>query len=424
MPGKTRKQLQQEFDEGVQRLRVFYNREGYSMLNPLPKEDDGYFLGRFVKNSLNKYQNGYLPEKNIKKLEEFPDWEWSPKNQRQKEKLNILVKTLKSYYKEHGHLWVPPDMEVDGENIMNAMEYYRGRYQSRNPSQKEIEAIESIPAWTWESPATSYGKEIKWEQKFHLLLKYALEFGHTKVPQLYKVGRHALGQWTDSQRVLNKSGKLLKHRKDRLEKIPLWVWEKESRDDLFNDGLRCLIEYYQEYGPKMPPRHLKMANGATLYEWILTQRQNYRLKQIAASRIRRLEAVSGWGWSGKEQCWMRNYKSLEQFNERFGHCEIPFTYKAKGIKLRSWLNKARRNYVKNQLLVYQRDALEKLNGWEVFMKKSQEYLSSLPVTPAEESIYRELDMDANQSLKSLSEKSGYAVTTCSAYRKRYFQRKG
>ena len=423
MPGKTREQLQKEFDEGVKRLWIFYNREGYSMLHREHKEDDGYFLGRFVKNSLNKYQNGYLPEKNIKKLEEFPDWEWSPKKKRQNNKLNILAKTLTAYHKEHGHLWVPPDMEVDGENIMSAIEYYRIRYHSRNPGLKEISTLESIPGWSWEATNTSYNQESKWEQKFHLLLKFALEFGHTKVPQLYKVGEHALGHWAGRQRILYKSGKLLQHRKERLENIPLWVWEKDSNDDFFNDGLMSIIEFFQENGPKMPPAHIKTAHGTSLNEWVISQRRNYRLKKLSASRIKKLESVSGWAWTSKEQVWMNWFKSLEEFNKRFEHCEVPLTYKSMGVILRNWVNQARLSYVKGDLLQYQKEALEKLQGWDDFLRKSQEYLKGFPLTPSDEAVFRELDIDPAQSLKTLSEKTGYAVTTCSACRKRYFQQK-
>ena len=75
-------------------------------------------------------------------------------------------------------------------------------------------------------------------------------------------------------------GKLLYHRQERLEEITLWVWEKDSRDDLFNDGLRYLIEYFQEFGHRMPPRNIKTTYGSSLYEWILSQRKSYRLKKI------------------------------------------------------------------------------------------------------------------------------------------------
>ena len=423
MPGKTKEQLQEEFDEGVRRLWVFFKREGYSQVKRAHKEEDGYFLGRFVKNTLSKYQNGYLSEENIKKIEAFPDWEWNPKDKRQSKKLNILVEALKAYYEEHDHLWVNPELEVEGENIMNAMQYYRARYHTRNPSQKEINALESIPGWTWETPTTSYGMEIKWEQKYQLLLKFTLQFGHTKVPQLYKVGEHALGLWADRQRSLYSEGKLLSHRKERLEKIALWVWVKDSSDDLFNDGLRCLLEFFQEFGHRMPPKNKRTTYGASLHEWILTQRKSYRLRKMPKSRIRKLESIPGWAWSSQEQNWMKHFKSLQEFNDRFDHCEVPFTYKSRGIVLRKWLNKVRRSYVKNELLPNQRKVLEKLKGWNSFLKKSLEYLSTLPLSPAEESIFKELEKDSKQSLKSLSEKSGYAVSTCSKYRKLYRSRK-
>ena len=393
------------------------------MLHREHKEEDGYFLGRFVKNSLNKYQNGYLPEENIKKLEEFPDWEWSPKENKHKRKITILVDTLTAYHKEHDHLWVPPDLEVDGENIMNSMEYYRARYRTRNPSKKEIRTLESIPGWTWETPLTSYGKEMKWEQKYQLLLKYALQFGHTNVPQQYEMNGEKLGIWVDRQRILFKKGRLLDHRLKRLEKLSVWFWEKVSCDDLFSASLYCLIEYYQEHGAKMPPYEYKTERGTSLNEWISTQRKKYHLKILSASEIRRLEAVPGWAWSSKDQNWNKKMAAFEYFNDRFGHCEIPLTYKAKGVILRHWVNEARLAYVKDELKAYQREALEKLKGWQDFVEKSLFLIAQKPLPPSDEAVFRELEIDEKQSLTSLSRKTGYAVTTCSACRKRYFQQK-
>lgn len=49
------------------------------------------------------------------------------RGKRQYKKLNTLVNALKAYYKEHDHLWVHPELEVEGENIMSAMQYYRAR---------------------------------------------------------------------------------------------------------------------------------------------------------------------------------------------------------------------------------------------------------------------------------------------------------
>ncbi|MCM8540633.1 MAG: helicase associated domain-containing protein [Lentisphaeraceae bacterium] len=423
MPGKTREQLQKEFDEGIQRLWIFYNREGYSLVNRNHKEDDGYFLGRFVKNSLSKFKNNYLSEENIKKLEEFPDWEWAPKGKRQNKKIMTLVETLKAFHTKHGHLRIPPQLEVDGENIYKLIVYYKGRYSTGRSKKKEIRSIESIPGWTWEKADNSYTLEEKWESKFQLLIKFAMIHGHTFVPQLFKLDGENLGQWTDRQRRQYENGDLFEHRQKRLESLTLWEWHKPDNEDFFNSALICLIEYFHNNGPKIPPKDYKTPHGTGLNEWIISQRARYKSGDLPKTKIRRLESIPGWAWSGKEQRWMKNFQSVQSFNDRFEHCEVPDTYKAKGIKLRIWLNKARRKYVKNQLLPDQREVLEKLKGWDSFMKKSLEYIGSLPLTPSDEAVFRELDIDPDQPLKALSEKTGFAIPTCSVCRKRYFQQK-
>lgn len=423
MPGKTREQLQKEFDEGIERLWIFYNREGYSLVQREHKEGDGYFLGRFVKNSLSKFKNNYLSEENIKKLEELPDWEWAPKGKRQNKKIMTLVETLKAFHTKHGHLRIAPQLEVDGENIYKLIVYYKGRYSTGRSKKKEIRSIESIPGWTWEKADNSYTLEEKWERKYQLLIKFAMIHGHTFVPQLFKLDGENLGQWTDRQRRHYENGDLLEHRQKRLESLTLWEWHKPDNEDFFNSALICLIEYFHNNGPKIPPKDYKTPHGTGLNEWILSQRARYKSGDLPKGKIRRLESIPGWAWSKNESIWNRRFKSLQEFNDRFAHCVVPRTYKSNGAYLRGWVNKVRLAYVKNELDQYKIEALEKLKGWDSFMKKSFEYLSSLPLTPSEESIFRELDKDSTQSLKSLSEKSGFAVSTCSACRKKYLEQK-
>ena len=136
-----------------------------------------------------------------------------------------------------------------------------------------------------------------------------------------------------------------------------------------------------------------------------------------------MEAVPGWAWSSKDQNWNKKMAAFEYFNDRFGHCEIPLTYKAKGVILRKWVNAARLSYVKGELKTYQREALEKIKGWQSFVEKSLLLIAQKPLRPSDEAVFRELAIDEKQSLKSLSEKTGYAKPTCAVCRKRYFQQK-
>ena len=421
MPGKTRQQLQEEFDEGIRRLWIFYNREGYCMVNREYKEDDGYFLGRFIKNSLNKYQNGYLPEENIAKLEEFPGWHWSPKSTGQKKKINTLVNALVAFHREHGHLRVPPELTIDGQNIKKLITYFKGRYSTNRSSKKEITALESIPGWKWGKPDSSFLLEKRWESKFQQLIKYAMQYGHTFVPQLYEVNGKNFGRWVELQRSLYAEGKLLDHRVKRLETLSLWKWKKDSYDDFFEDGIKCLTLYYENNSFKMPPPKIKTSYGTSLNEWILTQRKQYRLGKMPKKRIRKLEAIPGWGWTSKEQLWMDYFYKLKNFSDRFDHCDVPSTYRIKGANLRNWTMKARREFVKDELSDIQKKLLQSLKGWQSFVEQSVLYIKTLDQSPAKVAIYKILDENPDQSLSMIAQKSGYTISTCSKYRRKYFQ---
>ena len=388
MPGKTREQLQKEFEEGVLRLWNFYKKEGHCNVHREHKEEDGYFLGRFVKNTLSKYRNGYLSDKNIAKIAELPGWQWAPKKSGQNKKIMTLVNTLKKFHEEHDHLRVPPDLEVNGENISKLIIYYKGRYTSGRATKKEISCIETIPDWTWGRADNSHTFEEKWERKFQLLIKYAIMNGHTYVPQLFVIDGEKLGSWTERQRLKYENGDLLEHRKKRLESLALWEWHKPNNEDFFNSALICLIEYFHNNGPKMPPKNYKTPHGTSLNEWVLSQRAKYKAGNLPKEKIRRLESIPGWSWSKNESIWNKKFKSLQEFNNRFAHCEVPRTYKSNGAYLRGWVNKVRLAYVKNELEQYQVEALNNLKGWGVFLKKSQLFLKGLPINSSDKAVFQ------------------------------------
>ena len=142
---------------------------------------------------------------------------------------------------------------------------------------------------------------------------------------------------------------------------------------------------------------------------------------MAAKRIKRLEATEEWAWTNKDQLWMNYYNKLKSFSERFGHCNVPKTYKIKGLGLTRWANRSRRDYLKSKLPQQQRQLLESLTGWSKFVKTSLLYISSLELSPTGQRIYKELDLDCTQSLSSLAQKSACSISCCSVYRKKYLK---
>jgi hypothetical protein len=418
MAAKTRAQIQEAIDEGVRRLQIYFDREGHCKFHREHKEDDGYFLGRFIKNTLSKYTNGYLSDENIAKLEAFQGWEWTPKTKRYNDKLNKTVLLFKQFYKKHGHLAIPADYEVEGITIANDIHYYRDRYRRGASKVKEIRALESVPGWTWEALDFSMKAEDKWEVKYQLLLKYAMINGDSLVPQLLIMEGHKLGSWVSLQRILYAEAKLLDRRIKRLEKLPCWVWGKVT-DLYFQDGIRCLIEYFQAYGVKMPPQSLKTTYGVGLHEWIITQRRSYKCGTLPKSRIKKLESIDGWAWSSKDQTWFKWYDKLKDFSYRFGHVNVSTTYKVKGLSLKKWVDKVRRHYVKEELSQDKRQMLESLQGWDAFVKNSHLYRMQQGFSEIGQHVIAELEKGENLSLSQYAKRCNCSIGAVVMYKKKF-----
>ena len=119
------------------------------------------------------------------------------------------------------------------------------------------------------------------------------------------------------------------------------------------------------------------------------------------------------GWTSKEQLWMDYFDKLKNFSDRFDHCDVPSTYRIKGVNLRNWTMKVRREFVKDELSGIQKKLLESLKGWQSFVEQSILYIKTLDQSPAQAAIYKILDENPKLSLSTISKMSGYSISSCS-----------
>ena len=114
----------------------------------------------------------------------------------------------------------------------------------------------------------------------------------------------------------------------------------------------------------MPPGSILVSNNELdddnkLYHWIVQQRDFLKKGKLTADRKKLLDEI-GFCWDVQKHEWERNFKLLEQYSKREGHCDVPQKHVEDGGNLGKWLVVQRQIRRKGTLDKSRQERLEKL----------------------------------------------------------------
>ena len=134
------------------------------------------------------------------------------------------------------------------------------------------------------------------------------------------------------QRRLNKEGKLLKHRRRRLDELG-FDWEQAR----WNAGYERLAAFHRKYG------HCRLSNPFLAgYSGTCAQRIARRKGNLSGEQIRKLDKL-GFKWTVRRQYlrrWDDRLRELAAFKKRFGHCLVPTKFE-RNAALGNWVRTQR-----------------------------------------------------------------------------------
>jgi superfamily II DNA or RNA helicase len=274
---------------------------------------------------------------------------------------------LESFAAREGHTRVNMAHVEDGFSLGRWVREQRNARKKypRRVSAERIARLEELPGWSWES-----WPELDWEKHFSNLQQYAEREGHSRVPPSHIENGQRLGLWVLGQRADYKKRlpRLTPQRASRLESLPGWTWGELRKPSIGWDGyfglLQCFVE--REGHARVPAPHLE--DGHQLGEWVSRQRREYAsgAKPMTVERTRRLEALPGWLWTGRDlRDWDEYYGLLERFAAREGHTRVAGPHVEDGRDLGKWVSSQRASYRSGarQLTAERVARLEALRGW-------------------------------------------------------------
>lgn len=174
-------------------------------------------LGIWSSNKRQNKKENKLEEEKINKLQAVTGWYWK-KSDLFGNDYNILVK------------WVEENKRIPSEKSKDIVEKRLGtwcsdrrKYKKKNKlDEEQIEKLNAIPGWYWEkydSFNDNYNKLVEWIKE------------NKQMPSQYSINpiEKQLGIWCMRQRLYKRNYIFDKDKIGKLQKIPLWYWNKNEK---------------------------------------------------------------------------------------------------------------------------------------------------------------------------------------------------
>jgi hypothetical protein len=253
-----------------------------------------------------------------------------------------MYEELIEYKQIHGNCNVPNKFSENPQLGVWVGEQRKANKKNKL-SQKRIDKLDQID-FVWNVLARV------WEDNFSALVEYKKIYGDCNVPNKW-AKNPTLGIWVQHQRQNKKKGKISKEYIERLNKLG-FVWE--LLDTSWEEMFIALIKYKDENGHcNVPQRDL---NNKQLGRWVRTQRKAKQDGKLSQERIQRLETL-GFIWDTLETSWEQMFKTLVQYKNKHGHCNVP-SPNSENSQLGVWVNTQRLTKRKGKL---NEERVERLN---------------------------------------------------------------
>ena len=325
--------------------KKYYDEHG-DLNIPTQYKANGIWLSKWVNEQRQIYIGNrgkkHLSKEQIKRLEAIGMiWEnrnhltWSEAWYKQ-------FNSAQVFYEKFGHLNIASDYDKgNGKRLSNWIVRQRALKSKGKLSKEQIEMLESIGmVWFFEDP---------WEVGFRHAQEYYTVNGDLLVNPNYTCSDgYNLGCWINNQRAnaktKDKYRKLDKKQIKSLEKIGMvWCVGVFRWEEAYKRAAR----FYRENGHLVIPRCYGQDKDFDLYEWVTSQRNKYRLRELSDDKILKLEKI-GMDWlSSVERDWENHYDSAERYYHKYGTLSMPSTYvDESGFPLGMWLWRIRTNKIK------------------------------------------------------------------------------
>lgn len=237
---------------------------------------------------------------------------------------------LVAFKKEHGHLMVEYDSDLD-RWILYQQRRLAGKGFSSPLSDEQKDLLNEI-----DFPWKPFRFDRKWNEQYNELRQFHEKHGHSQVPFS---GHAGLYGWCTQQRKKLSDSLLSTEQIELLDKLD---FPREVGGYSWITMYNQLCSFADRHG------HLRVDkdDDPDLYEWIMGVRQLYNQTALSNTQIERLEELQfRWPMDGKERTWFDMYAEAVEFFKEHGHVEVT---EKENPSLYNWIQTQEKRYNKLQ----------------------------------------------------------------------------
>jgi hypothetical protein len=286
-----------------------------------------------------------------RRLEALPGWTYAPPTESAWE---AGLKGLAAFAARTGHCRLPTGQREGGVDIDSWAARQRSRFHRGQLRADRVQRLEAVPGWSW-TPT-----DAAWEAGYVALVAHVDAEGTALVRRDLVVDGYPVGAWVGEQRARYSEGQLLPERRERLEVLPGWAWNRHA--DSWERHHAVLLEFVEREGhARVPTDHVE--DGLPLAAWVIRHRQDHKAGKVPQDRAERLEALPGWTWDVLAARWEEHFAGLQAYAAREGHARVPTGHLEEGLKLGSWVIVQRQAHRRDVLTAERTARLEAVAGW-------------------------------------------------------------
>jgi len=283
LPDWTWEPFDRLWETGFSKLQEYVRRHHHALV-PVAHIESDFPLGMWVSNQRGFHKRGKLAADRVARLEAMHGWLWKARDTKWEECFAILV----SFVQREGNCAVPRRHVEKGFGLGQWVTNQRSFFRKGMLTEERRNRLRGLPGWSWAL------KEDSWVQAYGQLKAFAEREGHVLVPKTHVENGFPLGAWVVGQRQRIADGRISLDRRQELENLPGWVWDKRSYN--WELGFSHLVEFVQREGhASVPTSHVE--NGFRLGQWVGNQRSFFRKGKMTEERCNRFHALPGWKWA-------------------------------------------------------------------------------------------------------------------------------
>jgi hypothetical protein len=220
-----------------------------------------------------------------------------------------------------------------------------------------VEALESLPGWSWAGRS-----ERRWAARYAALAACLTEHAGAMPAHNAMTSKPRIGEWATEQRQAHAVGNLPKPLAERLDTLPGWQWS----EDCWQQGLTALRNYLDEHATLDDIDSVVEIRGLALGHWVKRCRDDYRNGSLDAGQIDDLESLPGWTWHRPDEQWRRGIAALHSYYLSYGSAQPPQKTVIDGFPIGGWVHGCRRDYQQGTLSAEHVAELEAVPTWAWF----------------------------------------------------------